>query len=178
MRLMIGPGVQVLDAGSDIGSGARSLRPRLMLERQAESNWCWAAIAVSLGRFYGTAALRQEELAALLFPDKPRNVEARLLDALRAVACHDHWTPGRADPRKIVAMLDAGRAPVVRLQWENGDSHFVVVDGYAANAGSVDLHLADPQGHHTLVAYPDFPKSYRGRRAIWCETYWTGPNPS
>lgn len=184
MRLTVDPGSD----GAGGGAGPVVLRRpaaatflRVALERQERSRWCWAAIAVSLARFYGARSLSQRQLVAEVSGPgdatghRARNVEARLLDALIAVGCYAHWTPGRPDAARLRAEIQSGRPACLRIVWaQSGASHFVLIDGFAAGRGRADeIEIADPCGARSLHRLSEFGQSYRGRKAYCRETYWT-----
>lgn len=158
-------------------NAARHLAIRI--ERQARSNWCWAAIAASLGRYYETSDWSQERVAQAVLDDRSGtaagsapNSEARLNDALTLVGCYSHWSPDRPAFARIRTEIDAGRPVCVRIAWRDGGSHFVVVTGYVTTPQ--EIHVDDPAAGPTLQSMRDFPGGYRGRGAYWRETYWTG----
>lgn len=161
-------------------SSARFLR--IALERQEQSRWCWAAIAVSLATFYGTRSVSQRQLVAEILggdapgEDRDRNADARLIDALVAVGCYAHWSPGRPDPARLNSEIESGRPACLRIVWAgSGASHFVVIDGFAQGRDRpAEIEVADPSGARSLHRLGEFAKSYRGREAYCCETYWTG----
>jgi hypothetical protein len=160
-------------------SGAKFLR--VDLGRQERSRWCWAAIAVSLARFYETRVVSQRQLVTEVSGAQgvgaggAKNVEARLLDALIAVGCYRHWTPGRPGRVRLRSEIHAGRPACVRIVWaDSGASHFVLIDGFAGGGGRPDeIEVADPCGARGLHPLAHFPESYRGRKAFCSETYWT-----
>ncbi len=169
MRLFIEPAST--DAAAAAVEGSRKLE--IVLERQEASQWCWAAIAVAAARAFGTGQITQAEVAARLQAEDAtptRNQPRRLLDAVRIAGCDGHWTPGRPTPARLRREIDAGRPFCMRLTWAGGQSHFVMIVGYAA--GGRELIIEDPSGDPGLQSLEDFPGLYRGRTAVWRETYW------
>jgi hypothetical protein len=155
----------------------------LDVEHQQRTNWCWAAIAVSLARHYGTGAFTQDEVAAGVFGimgsnaahavDDRANSVALLDDALRFVGCHASWTPGRPVLADIARELAGKRPPCVCLEWSSGDAHYVVVTGCVGSSG--ELTIGDPLHGTSMQLFHAFPATYRSAGAVWRGVYWTGP---
>jgi hypothetical protein len=159
------------------------------LEPQQQSNWCWAAIAVSLARYYGVGEFTQHQVALAVLgtrqvheeqvygesvsPDR-FNTIALLEDALQYVGCRASWTPGRPELRDIVAEIAAGRPVCACLQWRTGDAHYVVLTGCLAETG--ELTVEDPLQVHSLQKFDAFPGVYRSAGTVWRGVYWTAPD--
>jgi hypothetical protein len=157
----------------------------LIMQRQELEHWCWAAIAVSLGAFYGTRRMMQHEAAGALlgmdcsgFQSEPDVVSrcdvcAMLDDALKLVGCFSHWSPGRPTFERIRTEIDAGRPVCFCVDWKTGGSHYAVISGYYANTREV--YVADPLHGPSVQAYSTFPTQYRGIGGFWRGTFWTSP---
>jgi hypothetical protein len=168
---------------ADVERSARFLP--VQLQRQAQSNWCWASIAASLGRYYGTRRVEQHDVASALlgedcsaFSSDPAlalrcNVCAMLDDALRWVGCFSHWSPGRPSFARIRVEIEAGRPLALSVNWHHGGSHFLLVTGYCRD--TEELQVDDPLHGTTLQRYADFPQNYRTVGGVWRGTYWTCP---
>ena len=169
------------------------------LEPQQQSNWCWAAIAVSLARYYGVGEFTQHQVALAVLgtrqvygeqvyaeqvsgeqvhaesvsPDR-FNTVALLEDALRHVGCRASWTPGRPELRDIAAEIAAGRPVCACLQWRTGDAHYVVLTGCLAETG--ELTVEDPLQGRSLQKFDAFPGVYRSAGTVWRGVYWTAPD--
>lgn len=149
----------------------------LTLQPQQRTNWCWAAIAASIARYYGAPQWQQQDVAnAVLGPNVEQDVCAQLDDALRAVGCFSHWTMGRPPLERIRHELDAERPVCVCLEWRGGGMHYVVIDGYDVERR--ELRLGDTLHGPSLQQYDEFPRAYRGRPALWRATLWTEPERS
>ncbi|WP_263081085.1 hypothetical protein [Endozoicomonas sp. Mp262] len=156
------------------------------LEQQFFSSWCWAAIAASLAKFYGTCGLNQQQVACTLLgidardlPDPPDNdhscnCQMTVDKSLALVGCYSHWSLGRPSFERIFLEIHAARLPCVRIEWFQGGAHYLVIKGVTAE-GQL-LHIEDSLYGPAVLPYGDFPKGYRGTGAVWTETFWTAPD--
>jgi hypothetical protein len=157
-------------------------------QRQLFDNWCWAAIASVLGRYYGTSAASQSEIASHLLrldcagidgnidgDDELRvraDAEMRLDAALALVGCYSHWSAGKPLFDRVRFEINLGRPFAARIEWQSGGAHYVLVRGYRDEGKRIIV--ADPL--HGEAEYPlfDFPSRYQLGGA-WTETFWTNP---
>jgi hypothetical protein len=156
-----------------------------VLQHQELAKWCWAAIAASVGRYYGAQHWHQHEVASALlgfdysrFQKEPEvaarcDAYAMLDEALRIVGCYSHWSPGRPTFERIRAEIDAGRPLCLRVEWYCGGSHYVVVTGYYADTR--EIYLEDSLHGPSVQAFDTFPGNYRMTGGVWRETFWTSP---
>lgn len=157
----------------------------LALQRQELEHWCWAAIAASLGDYYGLRHLSQHEIAGTLLGldctgirEDPHararcDATAMLDEALKLVGCFSHWSPGRPAFERIQAEIDTGRPVCLAVDWKTGGSHYAVVTGYST--GSRELFVEDPLLGPSVQQFDAFPAHYRGTGGYWRGTYWTCP---
>jgi hypothetical protein len=152
-----------------------------VLQRKERSNWCWAAIAVSLGDYYGMGRFTQCGVAAAVLGTSTEadsdaidlsNRTASLEDALLCVGCHVSWSPGRPALHDIAADIVHGRPVCVCLQWRSGDAHYVVLTGCTDHG---ELTVEDPLHGSSLQQFGDFPNTYRCAGTVWRGVYWTRP---
>lgn len=155
------------------------------LELQQQNNWCWAAIATSIGNFYDNSSLSQKEIVSRLLnidisllpdqtDDKHISNQQRTLDeSLTLVNSFSHWSLGRPSFERLLLEISAGRPVCVRIEWLEGGAHYLVIKGI--NPGEQLLHIEDSLHGPSVVAYNSFPKLYLGMGAIWTETFWTAP---
>ncbi|HKF49967.1 MAG TPA: papain-like cysteine protease family protein [Terracidiphilus sp.] len=165
--------------GPEFVNGA--VRLDVCLEKQHRRNWCWAAIASALGRYYGTSGASQDEIASrALASDSSRgderaevdeaNVEFRLDRALQAAGCFSHWSAGKPVFERIRFEINMGRPLGARIEWHHGGAHYVVIHGYR-DEGELVL-VGDSQHGPGEYALSRFPSLYREGGA-WTETFWT-----
>jgi hypothetical protein len=153
------------------------------MEHQERSRWCWAAIAVSMARFYDTGRWRQCDVASRVFGaqgfEGPENAnlheqwnQNRSLDeALQIIGCFSHWSPGKPPFERVAAELDSGRPFGIRIEWRAGGAHYVVIFGY--HGSHREIHIADPQHGIFIQSFDSFPHGYQTGGAIWTENFWT-----
>ncbi len=156
----------------------------LALEPQSLGNWCWAAIASSIGRYYGTGDWSQADVARALLggpgTDTERNPTAswdeyaRLDAALGAVGCFSHWSPGRPTFERVQVEIQAGRPVCVHIDWRAPGSHYVVITGYFGRTR--EIYVDDSRHGRSIQPYDRFPSDYHARGGVWIGTFWTtGP---
>jgi hypothetical protein len=148
-----------------------------LLETQEESEWCWAAVAQSVERFFDpNAELTQCQIANNVIvrrnccgdpvPDSC-NVPQRLTDALgnRGI---DRLQKDGALSRplsfgELQQQLDAHRPVCVRIEWDGGGGHAVVVTGYQLlSSGARLVDVADPLYPDCTVDYEELANAYQG----------------
>jgi len=160
---------------------------RLSVDAQEQlfGNWCWAAIASMLGRYYRTSDASQVEIASrLLHVDCARlesdanlqrsaDAEMRLDTALAIVGCFSHWSAGKPLFDRVRFEINLGRPLAARIEWHAGAAHYVLVHGYRIDGKRIIV--ADPLHGAGEFALSDFPSNYRLGGA-WTETFWTNPS--
>ena len=159
------------------------LLPGLQLQRQLLGRWCWAAIAADLANFYHKRLISQTEVASMVLGfdcngfnhdtdlTERCNVNYKLDEALSAVQCYSHWSPGKPSFERLQFELSLGQPVCCRINWFKGDAHYVVIYGY--NNQTRELYIADPLHNTCQIAYAAFPKKYNETGGVWTETYWT-----
>ncbi|WP_424101139.1 papain-like cysteine protease family protein [Moorena producens] len=155
------------------------------LEKQVLSCWCWAAIAASIGRFYKTCLLTQQQIAAELLNISPsqlsqldnidnNNKQLTLDKSLKIAKSYSHWSLGRPSFERILLELTMGHPVCVRIEWFTGGAHYLAIKG--ANPKEKSLYLDDSLNGPSIMSYSDFPKCYNDIGGVWTETFWTAPN--
>jgi hypothetical protein len=162
-------------------------------EVQKQSNWCWAAVATSVGLFYGTGAWTQCTVATAqvnslqspggnydccVTPDSSTCNQYGYLDsALQYVNTFDKKTSGKAQADQIFTRLSEMQEVVcVRVAWFGGGAHFTTINGITDPSSGEDIYLTisdtiDGWGTTTIL-YSDFPNTYQSK-GDWTHTYWT-----
>ncbi|MDA3642460.1 hypothetical protein LZ318_21170 [Saccharopolyspora indica] len=147
----------------------------LVVERQRRADWCWAAVACSLGWYFGARGWSQEVVAeATPRPagPSPGGDFARLEDALAVVGCFDHWSPGHPGFARLAAEIEVGLPVGVQVQ-ASDVAHFVLVTGY--HAGRRELQISDPAHGTSVQPCARFPIEYPPVAGFWQGTYWIRP---
>ena len=153
----------------------------ISIPRQAQSNWCWAAVAEVIDTFYaGAAQHRQCHIVngvlqrndCCVVPGSVRcDVPASLEDALKHIS---RWagTHSFAQTWTHVDMeLGKGRPVGVLVKLIGGGGHFVTITGNGTQANQV-LTVDDPHQGRTTTTHAMLAKSFHG---VWAATYDTRP---
>ena len=136
------------------------------LEPQQGHLQCWAAVAVSLQRFYGRATVpSQEDFARSLLGENCDQVCAPLA-ALAHAGLHYVQSAGPLTPAQLRRELAQGH-PVPACMRHFIGWHLVVVHGIDADGL---LAIADPQVGPSRMAYRGFVRAYR-RHHAWTHSY-------
>jgi hypothetical protein len=143
------------------------------VNQQLKSRWCWAAIACSVGAYYDTIHIEQAELVNRLLPDDDteRNINFKLDVALKYINCFSHWTIGKPTFERIQFEINQGRPLGVRLEWFKGGAHYILINGYNSEDGSI--FIEDSLHNRSVQDFNQFPDHYRVSGAVWTEIYWT-----
>lgn len=158
------------------------------MQDQQQTNWCWAATAVSVALFYDAAfAARQCDLANTAFKQTTcctngasnacnsgyfGNLALDMVGHLKSVMAHP---PAMSD---IISEIDAGRPVSMDIQWvgAKGVRHSIVIDGYDATdpaAPTIDIKDPAPEnGPSCNQDFSTFPANYHGG-ASWIATFLT-----
>jgi len=157
------------------------------VQYQEKSNWCWAAMALSVAKFYDSDfKYTQSDIAngeldrtdcSKEMPDDPCNKSGYLMSSLNRVDHFETWYVRR--PKKSSRLQDQvrrhieheirkeinhGRPLCARIAWVGGGAHFVGIYGYAADSADSKLGgvaIADPLWGLSDVDWEDFPVRYR-----------------
>ena len=154
------------------------------VETQEERNWCWAAVASAVDRYYSpNSFLTQCEVVAemptgagaCLDPDQ-HNIKGILEDALIVIGRGKPLISAKLDFTALQAEIDADRPVCVAIDWSDGGAHFVVLCGYQQWTDGTNIletvDVADPFYPDSTRTFSDFPKSYHGG-GDWVQTYDT-----
>lgn len=161
----------------------------MQMQTQQQTNWCWAAVAVSIHNFLdGSGGLTQGRIATPVLQAEKQipagvdcsgtpelcNYTAALDDALkisgnlrRGGFLRDQHLIFEAVKRWVNANLPVG----ARITWAGGGAHFVVLDGYREFAsGARQVHVEDPLYGPSFQLYEDFVADYPPG-GNWQDTY-------
>jgi hypothetical protein len=163
----------------------------VVVERQKRTEWCWAAVSVSVNRFFRPAATHTQcELAASVLRreccDPKEGRECNHPHTLHTVLASLHLLAG-GPVRKpstfedIRKAIDAGHPICVLIRWLNdagefsGRAHFVVIHGYRVTPGGMQfVEIADPFYGPSSMAYGEFASphgGYRDGHGVWYATF-------
>jgi hypothetical protein len=151
---------------------------------QRRTLWCWAAVAMSIARYYNSEssvtqcwiANRTLDRSDCCFdgPDtEPCNVQAALSTALRAVGHYEsQQDPDVAEVRRQIKQ----QRPVgIFIRWTPTDGHFAAICGYGDSPLGTEFVVADPRyGNRSVHASELLEGRYRGA-GTWTDLYLTSP---
>jgi hypothetical protein len=157
------------------------------MEQQQEPDWCWNAVSVSLNNYFSpTTPLTQPEFAveALKVPladaDQPFYLSTALTD-LKLL--NGDPLAGFLSFSDIQAQLDANLPVCVKIAWNEGGYHYLVITGYQVSpAGDPQVYVSDPillDGNVTVWDYDAFvfaySPSYTVAEGTWVDTMLVQP---
>ncbi|WP_445496321.1 papain-like cysteine protease family protein [Photorhabdus sp. SF281] len=150
------------------------------MQRQIQSNWCWAAVPVSVGLYFNTGFWTQCDVAdkqlkratCCRFPG-PCNVYGYLDQALMYTRSLANFYTNLMKMSEIKAQIDA-RCPIcLRCAWYGGGAHFLAIIGY--NPVTENISVTDSIYGNSIQSFSLFPFSYNGG-GNWTHTYLTRKN--
>jgi hypothetical protein len=163
------------------------------MERQQHSNWCWAAVSVSVDRFFNAASAwcQCRIVSRMAKIEKLRVKSCGTCEKTTGLprTCNQPWYLDRA--LKIVGRLKAkpktrplsfeqtekkiraDRPVCARIQWGPGpDAHFVVISGCETSpAGNRWVDVEDPFAGSSTWLYDEFLVNYRYSQGQWLDTF-------
>lgn len=152
----------------------------LAMQRQDQSEWCWATVSVSVAAFFepGSPWTQCTLVGAQLErtdccaggASEACNVPQQLTPGLARVGHLAEDFGGSLDLAAIAAQVEAGRPVALCIDWSGGGGHFVVIDGYDQAGGLVDVK--DPLFGTSYLPLAGFPARYQGGGS-WGWTYLT-----
>lgn len=181
------------------------MRLPVTVERQAGSNWCWAAVAHGVARYYGALGrspfrdATQCDVARRLVPQAqcpPRLQDDRPEELHTALDSMGHYyeipghplTPQASQilpKHEIQEQISTGYPIGCRIEWTTGQAHFVLIVGYRAEAhGRLRVWVCDPRlpsGSLTDCDYGVLLHGYTdgsGTQGYWTHAILTQPNPA
>src|SRR5215218_1984149 len=149
-----------------------------------ESNWCWAACAVMVARYYGDGFIQQCMLADYLFGQTNccstpsafvcnKGALSELVCTLYQGACalQCHGQNGDISLASIQFEIDQGRPIQCNFDWSVGGSHTVIVRGYYESPTPLYgyVHVNDPLEGEGAITYEDLQSAYG--LGVWNYTY-------
>ncbi len=170
---------------------------KFTMECQQANFWCWAAVAVSVARYYSPqSTVRQCTLASKVLELPTCCVEnEQCLGNKHPADCDRQYSVhhplkevghlGQAYPQPIDLMavagmpsvqeeIDYGRPVVCRIEWTGGSGHFIVIYGYDFREAAERLHLADSTGSTSIYDLAALRTQYM-LKGVWEQTYTTKP---
>ena len=148
------------------------------MQTQQQSQWCWAAVSVSVNLYYHPASGQTQCAVANTALGQTTccadgstaqcNQPWFLDQALQIVANLNALTSGKIALTSIKAEINQCRPFCLRIAWNGGGGHFVTVYGYSRKL----IDIGDPWYGNSIVSYDSFPSTYQGGGA-WTDSYTT-----
>jgi hypothetical protein len=154
--------------------------PRFM-QRQEQSNWCWAAVATSVGLLLETGQWTQCDTASRCFSparsccaNPERCNEYGYLDkALGQTKSLDFHENAPAKQKRIKRHLDEARPVCTRVAWHANGAHFMAITGYSLDDDDeMTITIQDPQHGICSMRLSDYPAKYPAGSGTWTNTYY------
>lgn len=160
--------------------------PRLngyVQERQQQDQWCWAAVAVSVSRFFGRQPQRAQcglvplvntHLGACCAAPSRCNETGSLREALTVTTNLEREPEG---PVALSVIQEQIAAPVsrpvpIRVARSDGTAHVMAIVGFDGDGPSCQLVIDDPLFGRDRVSYGTLQRElYKGGH--WSHTYFT-----
>lgn len=161
----------------------------LVMQTQQQTNWCWSAVATSVGLLFSTGSwtqcgtvngcLKVNNCCNTPTPGSC-NVYGYLDQSLTYTRSFNApLLYGTISVANLQAQLNAGNPVCVRVAWNGGGAHFLSIAGYsypANDPSSVTIYLQDSFYGPSSMALADFAADYHSG-GTWTNTYLTKPNP-
>jgi hypothetical protein len=165
----------------------------LTVERQSQTQWCWAAVSNSVSHFYDAAStwtqctIANAELGqtgcCTNGASSGCNKSWYLDKALTRVGCFLSIASGTLTFATIKSLINSSRPPCARQAWSGGGAHFMAIVcyfegllGLIAGAGGTAkrLRISDPWYGDSVLDYDVFVSGYQGS-GTWTHSYRTEP---
>jgi hypothetical protein len=153
------------------------------MQHQLQTNWCWSAVSTSVSHFYNPASpwtqcsLANSELGETACcadgSAAACNRDWYLDRSLSRVGNLQSWSGAAVPLSEVEHEVNAGRPLGVRIGWQGGGGHFVVLAGYDdPGTGPGFLRVEDPWYGPSRMAYSALRNAYQGSGS-WTHTYHT-----
>jgi Papain-like cysteine protease AvrRpt2 len=153
------------------------------MQTQEKNQWCWAAVAVSVRRYFepfstwNQTALATKVVSPTIAPGATYNnpdalnQPAKLQVALKEVGNLRETLARRLTFDELQRELDAGRPVCLRIAWDGGGAHFVVISGYqVSTSGFRTVDVSDSLYPDSAREFDEFPSEYQVG-GEWTATY-------
>jgi len=159
------------------------------VQKQEMSEWCWAAVSVSVDRFFRPDSTHTQcEIAGSALnlqccdgtqPAQSDSCNQKhtlhpVLDGLHLLAADPITEPLTFD--RVRAEIDAGRPVCVLIKWlDNSGGHFVAINGYRVTPAQKQfVSITDPLFPSSEMAFPHFISKkggYRDGHGVWFASF-------
>jgi hypothetical protein len=156
------------------------------MQRQLQTQWCWAATTVSVARYYdgrtgwtqcGMVDAELGQRGCCHDGGSARCNRPHVLDSPLARA--RVLERKRSEPVGYSAIrteIDAGRPVAWRIGWRGGGGHFAVIEGYQRTGGQW-VAIDDSWYGQSDVEVATLTGGRYQQTGTWTHTYFTRPSP-
>ena len=138
--------------------------------KQEKSNWCWAACARMVGKYYVPSSTKTQTQIVVEVKGSALNEAGTLGEIAQATSyVTNYGLTGDISfstmSFNVVKSYINGNDPIQALVRGGGSGHYYVIYGYNVSSGTNYLYLINPgDGHGKYVSYSDF------KAGNWTET--------
>jgi hypothetical protein len=169
-------------SAAPLGRSPTQVLPSYVTYFQRRSLWCWAAVAMSIARYYNSVsdvtqcwiANRTLGRSDCCFDGpgtEPCNVQAALSTALQTVGHYENQQD--PDVTEVRRQISQQRPVGIFIRWTSTDGHFASICGYGDSPQGTEFVVADPRyGNRSVLASDLLEGRYRGA-GTWTELYVT-----
>jgi hypothetical protein len=158
--------------------GAAPIALSFVMQRQLQSQWCWAATSASVSHFYNALSTWTQCLVAEQIMGSnccvnpgPCN-QSWYLDKALAVTNNFVALNSTLSFQAVENELNAGRVIGARVGWHSGGGHFMVIYGCDTSNGINYLSIDDPIYGKSRITEAAFLAAYQGSGS-WTHSYTT-----
>ena len=151
------------------------------MQKQQQSNWCWAATATSVAHYYDASSTWAQCQVANSQTGRTDccgagaatacNIAEPLDNPLTIVGHFDHMVVAAETFADVQGQIDIGRPMCLRVAWSGGGAHFLAAIGYSDQNGQI-VSVDDPIYGPSDVVYATLVSSYQGS-GTWTHSYYT-----
>lgn len=151
------------------------------VQKQLESEWCWAAVSTSIAHYYKPAStvtqcqVVNQQIGrsdCCTNPSSSACNQPGYLDQALQYVGHFASEKGQGTYQDAVGALNSNTPPCIRIGWSGGGGHFIGVHGCQPNEY---LAVSDPIFGDSIVAYSTFINGQYEGSGTWTNTYFTKP---
>ncbi len=162
------------------GGAASSDLPPKFMQIQQETNWCWSAVATSVGLLFQSGSWTQCQTATHCLSgvdcctnSAACNVYGYLDKSMTYTRSLASWGSGTATTARIESDIRAGRPVCTRVAWTGGGAHFMAITGFDEEpTKGVSITIQDSIYGTTELDYTDYPALYHGGGS-WTHIYYS-----
>ncbi|MGQ7853392.1 papain-like cysteine protease family protein [Pedobacter sp. WC2501] len=151
------------------------------IDKQLKSNWCWAAAAESIARYYGKTEFQdQVQLAWRVLGKECKcagvscsicNIPQFIGEVLEIAGLQKKAIPEAVSKDQLIEELINQRPVIAVIKWNNSATgHLIVV-----SAVNCDQHFTvwdSRQPQMSILSYQDLLNNYQGK-STWVNTFFT-----